>query len=112
MLVQRERAVRLLHQLADPRLGGRELRRGVTHPLDPLLEQAQGAVEREALPLQLGDDRLQARQVLLERHPSSARTSIARERTRPSRSWRSNSSPGRTCATLAIVAPSLARATA
>src|ERR671932_2117211 len=67
-VVELEGAIGLLPQLHHLRFGRRELSRRRAQPLDPLLEQAQRAIEGEVLALQLGDDLLEAPDVRLERH--------------------------------------------
>src|SRR5688500_11399409 len=66
-----EGAVRVLHQLLHRRLGTTELARGFTQTADALLEQQQGALQLDAILFELFDDRLEAREILLECHAAS-----------------------------------------
>src|SRR5688500_13077867 len=122
---QVEAAVAVLDQQLDGSLRARELRVGGAQALHPFLEQLQRRLELDVVVLQLRDDLLQPRDVLLEGHsPSISRNAAATAsgwprwapcataRTAPSRSSRWKGMPAAKCRTEARVSPSDERATA
>src|SRR5258708_20517619 len=113
-VLEHERAVRCLRELRHLRLGGRGRGGGLPQTCNALLEAREGRLEVEVLPLELGDDGLEAQQPLLERHRDAAspsRTARETASTAPSRSCRTNSPSGGKSEAEASVCPWTSRAT-
>src|SRR5687768_4289873 len=92
-------AVSALDEPLNLGLGLRQLACREAHAFHTLLEQGQSATELQLVAFELGDDRLQPEQRILELHDtnvcgSPASTEAVRAFTRPSRRSSSNSPPG------------------
>src|SRR5258708_174148 len=113
-VLEHERAVRCLRELRHMQLCRRQRGGGFPQTCNALLEARECRLEVEVLPLELGDDGLEARQPLLGRHGEAAspsRTARETASTAPSRSCRTNSPSGVKSEAEASVCPWTSRAT-
>src|SRR5206468_2312317 len=111
-----ERPVGQLRELLHARFRLGQRARRVAQAGDALLEERERFGEVERLPLQPVDDRLEAREALLDRRhrslPRAGRTAVVVASTSPSRSRSTNRSPGEKAVTPPRAPPSTPRAAA